>query len=392
MAIGMWRIARRVSARIIYYELKLANSHIPIANCQLLANSHIPNSNSPYAILVLHMTKPVILTGIRANNDLHIGNYFGAMKQFVELQNEHESYVFIADYHALTTVQDKALMSQGIIDVALDYLAIGLDPKKVVLFKQSDVPQVHELNWIFNCITTMPYLMRAHAYKDAEAKNKEINVGLFDYPLLMAADILIQDADLVPVGQDQKQHVEYARDTAQKFNNIFPLTSSGQATPIFKLPEPLILENVETVPGTDGRKMSKSYGNVIPLFATDEEIKKAVMSIPTDSKGVDEAKDPNESHIFAIHKLLLDGPKSEALTEEYRKGGLGYKEAKEDLIESLEAFIKPLREKRAMLASDLDTVFDILKEGGKRASMRAEKKMEEVRKLVGVDLNVAGLK
>ncbi len=228
---------------------------------------------------------------------MHIGNYFGAMKQFVDLQNEYDCHIFIADYHAITTVQDKEKLTQGIIDVALDYLAIGLDPKKVTLFKQSDIPQVAELAWIFNCITTVPYLMRAHAFKDAEAKNKEVSVGLFDYPILMASDILIQDADVVPVGQDQKQHVEYARDTAQKFNRVFGDT--------FKIPEPYIIETVETIPGTDGRKMSKSYGNVIPLFATDEEIKKAVMSIPTDSKGVAEPKNPYESNLFLIHKLFL---------------------------------------------------------------------------------------
>jgi tryptophanyl-tRNA synthetase len=161
--------------------------------------------------------KKILLSGVKPTGRVHIGNYFGAMKQFVTMQNDYDSYVFIADYHALTTVQDQGEMRRGILDVALDYLAIGLDPKKVILFKQSDLPQVHELNWIFNCLTTMPYLMRAHAYKDAEAKNKEVNVGLFDYPLLMAADILLQDADVVPVGQDQKQHVEYARDTAQIF-------------------------------------------------------------------------------------------------------------------------------------------------------------------------------
>jgi tryptophanyl-tRNA synthetase len=325
--------------------------------------------------------KKVLLSGVKPTGRVHIGNYFGAMKQFVEMQNEYESYVFIADYHAVTTVQNASELSQSIIDVALDYLAIGLDPKKVVLFKQSDVPQVHELTWIFNCITTMPYLMRAHAYKDAEAKNKEINVGVFDYPLLMASDILLQDADVVPVGQDQKQHVEYARDTAEKFNRIF---EAGKD--ILKIPAPLILKDVETVPGTDGRKMSKSYGNVIPLFATYEEIKKAVMSIPTDSKGVDESKNPEESNIFAIHKLLLNDAEKKALAERYTKGGMGYKEAKEGLIASLEAFIKPLREKRAMLAGDLETVFDILKEGGERASMRAEKKLEEVRKAVGVKI------
>jgi len=324
-------------------------------------------------------SKKILLSGVKPTGTVHIGNYFGAMKQFVEMQNDHESYVFIADYHALTTVQNKAKMSQGIIDVALDYLAIGLDPKKVVLFKQSDVPQVHELNWIFNCITTMPYLMRAHAYKDAEAKNKEINVGLFDYPLLMAADILMQDADVVPVGQDQKQHVEYARDTAQKFNNIF-------SSEIFKLPEPLILKNADVVLGTDGRKMSKSYDNVIPLFASYEEIKKAVMSIPTDSKGVAESKDPETNNIFNIHKLLLNEAEKEALAAKYKNGGMGYKEGKDSLIEALEALIKPMRERRAMLANDLESVFDILKEGGRRAALRAEKKMEKVREAVGVQI------
>jgi tryptophanyl-tRNA synthetase len=326
-------------------------------------------------------SKKILLSGVKPTGRVHIGNYFGAMKQFVEMQNDYESYVFIADYHAMTTVQNKAELAQGIIDVALDYLAIGLDPKKVVLFKQSDLPQVHELNWIFNCLTTMPYLMRAHAFKDAEAKNKEINVGLFDYPMLMAADILIQDADVVPVGQDQKQHVEYARDTAEKFNRIF-----GDKKEIFKMPEPLILKHVETVPGTDGRKMSKSYGNVIPLFATHEEIKKAVMSIPTDSKGVEEPKDPETNHVFAIHKLFLNEAEKQVLADKYRKGGMGYKEAKEGLIEALEAFIKPMRERRAMLAGDLDTVFDILKEGGKRASIRAEKKLKEIRQAVGVEI------
>ena len=329
-------------------------------------------------------SKKILLSGVKPTGTVHIGNYFGAMKQFVDLQNEYESYVFIADYHAMTTVQDKAKMSQGIIDVALDYLAIGLDPKKVVLFKQSDVPQVHELNWIFNCITTMPYLMRAHAYKDAEAKNKEINVGIFDYPLLMAADILLQDADVVPVGQDQKQHVEYARDTAQKFNNTFCEGKSDSG--IFKLPEPLILKAVDVVPGTDGRKMSKSYGNVIPLFATFDEIKKAVMNIPTDSKGVAEPKDIETNHIYNIHKLLLNEAERTVLTAKYTNGGMGYKEAKDSLIEALEAFIKPMRERRAMLANDLDTVFDILKEGGRRAALRAEKKMEKVREAVGVEI------
>jgi len=336
--------------------------------------------------------KKILLSGVKPTGRVHLGNYFGAMKQFLDLQDKFESYIFIADYHAMTTVQNKEELSQGIIDVALDYLAIGLDPKKVCLFKQSDIPEVHELTWIFNCLTTVPYLMRAHAFKDAEAKSKEVNVGLFDYPILMASDILIQDADVVPVGQDQKQHVEYARDTAQKFNRIFPSMAGQVAT--FKIPEPYILKDVETVIGTDGKKMSKSNGNIIPLFATDEEIKKAVMSIPTDSKGVDEPKNPDECNVFQIHKLLLEDPKpdgraSKKLTDlraKYEKGSLGYKEAKELLISDLMAFMGPIRIKREALAKDLGSVLEILKKGGEKARSRAEAKMKEVREKVGVEV------
>lgn len=323
-------------------------------------------------------SKKILLSGVKPTGRVHIGNYFGAMKQFVDLQDKYDCHIFIADYHAMTTVQSGKELSQAIIDVALDYLAIGLDPKKVTLFKQSDIPQVTELTWIFNCLTTVPYLMRAHAFKDAEAKNKEVSVGLFDYPILMASDILIQDSDIVPVGQDQRQHIEYARDIAQKFNNAYGET--------FKLPEPFILSEVETIVGTDGKKMSKSYGNIIPLFATDEEIKKAVMSIPTDSKGVAEPKNPDESNIYAIHKLFLNDDGRKVLREKYEKGGMGYKEAKELLIKDMSDFIKPMREKREMLAKDMETVLDILKEGGKRASIRVEKKMADVRKKVGVDV------
>jgi tryptophanyl-tRNA synthetase len=219
--------------------------------------------------------KKVLVSGIQPSGTIHIGNYFGAIKQFVDMQDKYDTRIFIADLHSITTVQDKDKLKSGTINVLLDYLACGLDPEKVVLFKQSDIPEVTELAWYFNCITTMPYLERATSYKDANQKAKEVTVGLFDYPILMAGDILIQDADIVPVGSDQKQHIEYARDTAQKFNNTF-----GE---IFKLPEAMILDSVAIVPGTDGRKMSKSYGNTIPLFGTDEEIKKAVMGIVTDS-------------------------------------------------------------------------------------------------------------
>jgi tryptophanyl-tRNA synthetase len=219
--------------------------------------------------------------------------------------------------------------------------------------------------------------MRAHAYKDAEAKNKEVNVGLFDYPILMASDILMYNADVVPVGLDQKQHIEIARDTAQKFNRIFGET--------FTVPEPMITEEVKTVPGTDGRKMSKSYGNVIGLFASDEEIKKAVMSIPTDSKGVDEPKDPTTCKVFAFHELV-GADNLEEVRKRYLKGGIGYKESKEILIDNLRAFIAPLRSRREEIARDPEMVMQILREGAEVARAQAKKMMEEVREKVGLNL------
>ncbi|MFA6251620.1 MAG: tryptophan--tRNA ligase [Candidatus Paceibacterota bacterium] len=322
--------------------------------------------------------KKRLLSGIQPSGDIHLGNYFGAIKQFVDLQNDYESFIFIADLHAITTIQDKDKLSKNILNVALDYLACGLDPEKVCLFKQSDVPIVTELMWYFNCITTVPYLERATAYKDAHLKAKEINVGLFDYPMLMAADILIYDSDVVPVGQDQKQHVEYARDTALKFNNIFGET--------FKIPESLIMKDVAIVPGIDGKKMSKSYKNTIPLFGTDEEIKKAVMKIVTDSKGTDESKDPDACNIFALHKLFLNEEDLKILREQYIKGGLGYKESKEMLYEEIINFIKPMRERRETYAKDLDEVRKILKNGAQKANKIVEEKMKIIRDNIGVNI------
>lgn len=319
--------------------------------------------------------KKTLLSGVKPTGDLHLGNYFGAMKQFVDLQDTYESYIFIANYHALTSVEDGERMKKLTMDLAIGYLAIGLDPKKVTLFLQSDVPEVTELCWIFNNLTTVPYLMRAHAYKDAEAKNKEVNVGLFDYPILMAADILMYGADVVPAGQDQKQHIEIARDTAQKFNRIFGDT--------FKVPEPLILEAVKTIPGTDGRKMSKSYNNGINLFASDEEIKKAVMSIPTDSKGIDEPKDPASCKVFAFHELLA-APDLEDVRMRYIKGGIGYKESKEILIKNMIAFIAPMRARREEIAKDPEAVLAILREGATKARALAKAKMQEVRTRTGL--------
>jgi tryptophanyl-tRNA synthetase len=320
------------------------------------------------------MSKRILLSGVKSTGRQHIGNYFGAMKQFVDLQNtdDYNCHFFLADYHTLNFIQDKEEMRRLTYELALDYLAIGLDPKKSIIFKQSDISAHTELAWIFNTIVTMPYLMRAHAFKDAEAKNKEINVGTFDYPVLMAADILLYDADVVPVGQDQKQHVEYARDIALKFNHIFK-------EEVFKLPKPLVLESVATVPGIDGRKMSKSYNNTIPLFASREEIQKAVMGIVTDSAGADSNGMP--INVYNIHKLF----KTEAELKPLYDANKGkYKALKEALIEDIDAFIKPMREKRAKLAMDEEAVLDILKEGAERAKEKADKKLLVVKKAIGV--------
>ncbi len=318
-------------------------------------------------VLKLHMPKKVLLSGVQPSGKPHIGNYFGAMKQFVDLQDEYQSHIFIADYHALHSLRNPKEMHDNIIGVLLDYLAIGLDPAKVTIYKQSDISEHTELCWIFDTVITMPYLMRAHAFKDAEAKNKEIDVGTFNYPVLMAADILLYGPDVVPVGADQKQHVEICRDIAEKFNNVYGET--------FKLPEPMILKEVATVPGTDGRKMSKSYKNTIPLFAEYEEIKKCVMSIVTDSE------ESVPKNVYAIHKLLR--PESE-LKEIYKEKAGKYKELKEMLVEDLEKFIAPLREKRKEFEKDIPRALAILKEGGEKAKKVASKKMEEVREKVGV--------
>jgi tryptophanyl-tRNA synthetase len=330
--------------------------------------------------------KKILLSGVKPTGRPHIGNYFGAMKQFVDLQNEYQAYIFIADLHALTTARDPKQLKQDTLDLVFDYLAIGLDPEKVTFFKQSDVLEHANLAWIFNCLTTMPYLARAHAYKDAEAKNKEVNVGLFDYPILMAADILLYDADVVPVGSDQKQHVEIARDTAEKFNYNYGDT--------FKLPEPLILDNVKTVTGLDGQKMSKSYGNTIPLFADAKELKRLVMTIKTDSKGVEEQKNPEECNVFALHKLFSaqgrsasgGTPTLEEIKRRYVEGGIGYKESKEILADNINAYLAPMREKREEIAQNPTRVVEILKKGAEIAQAKAKLKMADVRSKVGIDL------
>jgi len=314
--------------------------------------------------------KPVLVSGVKPTGDLHIGNYFGAMRQFVELTKEgkYRPYIFVADYHALNSMQDAEEMRRRTREIVMAYLAVGLDPKEVVFFKQSDVPAHTELAWIFDTITTMPYLMRAHAFKDAEAKSKEINVGTFNYPMLMASDILLYDAKVVPVGQDQKQHIEIARDTAEKFNRVFK-------TEVFTLPEPYILPDVAVVSGTDGQKMSKSYGNVIPLFGTHEELAKAVMSIVTDSSG------DRPKNVYQIHRLFRSEVNLDALYEEHRGN---YKALKETLIEDLDRYLAPMRAKYEELKNDSSIVDEVLEAGKREARAVSEAKMEQVRRAIGV--------
>ena len=315
---------------------------------------------------------PVLVSAIKPSGTLHIGNYFGAMRQQVELlrSGRYRAYIFVADYHALTTTQDAEAMRRHTRELVMAYLAVGLDPKEVVLFKQSDVPAHTELAWIFDTITTVPYLMRAHAFKDAEAKGREVTVGTFNYPILMAADILLYDAAVVPVGQDQKQHIEYARDTAEKFNRTFK-------EEVFALPEAYIMPEVAVVPGTDGEKMSKSHGNVIPLFSSREDLAARVMSIVTDSSGT------RPEHVYAIHKLVKS---EEELAPLYEANAGKYKALKDALIEDLDRFLTPMRERYAELEKDPSIAESVLHQGRQEARAVSEEKMEMVRKTIGVSV------
>ncbi len=316
--------------------------------------------------------KKRLVSGVKPTGRPHIGNYFGAMKQFVDLQDQYETFIFIADLHALNSIQDATTMRDLSRELVLDYLAIGLDPAKMTLFKQSSVPAHTQLTWIFDTLVTVPFMMRTHAYKDAVAKDIEPSMGLFNYPVLMASDILLYDADVVPVGKDQKQHIEYTRDIAGKFN--------FQYSELFKLPDELILEDVETVPGTDGQKMSKSYGNTIPLFGTDEEITKAVMSVATDSRGKDEEKNPDDLVLYQIHKLFNA---SDELKSQYRQG-LGYGDAKKMLIQDIISFVTPMRERRKKYEDDPKLVSEILLNGAMKANDIAMKKLMDVYEAIGL--------
>lgn len=400
------------------------------------------------------MNTQILVSGIQSSGKLHIGNYFGAIKQNVELGNSgnYAAYVFIADYHSMTSLTDAHERRENTLDAACTYLACGLNPSKVALFRQSDIPEVHELTWILNTLTPMPMLMLAHAFKDKISKNsssdiddlsiderikldilneiqiskygkinqvtngeeyraiqeevdslfnnlqkdeylrrieemrsltlsikyKNINVGLFDYPVLMASDILIYGAHIVPVGKDQEQHIEIARELAGKYNRAY-----GE---FFHMPKAYIKEEVATVPGVDGTKMSKSKNNHIPLFATDEEIRKKVMTIVTDSARPEEPKNPDENNIYQIHKLFLTKEEDDALRARYTEGGLGYKEAKELCAESIIRFVSPMREKYDYYKSHPEEVEAILARGAEQARAEARKTLDAVRKATGLGM------
>ena len=317
-----------------------------------------------------------ILSGIQPSGRPHLGNYLGAMRQHIEMQKDYECYLFIADLHALTTVKDPAKMRQQTLDIALAYLALGLDPAKTVFFKQSDLSEHAELCWILDCLATMPFLERAHAWKDAQQKGKkEITVGLFNYPILQAADILLYQPDLVPVGQDQKQHIEMTRDLATTFNHSFGET--------FKIPEPQIKEEVAIVPGTDGQKMSKSYGNTIDIFAPESELKKQVMGIITDSTALEDPKDPETCTVYKLYKLLATPAETKALAAKYKAGNFGYGDAKKILLAKILDHFSSARTRYNKLKEDESSIWKILDNGAIRAKKIAGTTLDEVKVRVG---------
>ncbi len=317
-----------------------------------------------------------ILSGITSSGECHIGNYFGAIRQHVEFQEKGEAIYFIADYHSMTVVRDANERRRLVREVALDYLACGLDPKRAVLYRQSDLPEVCELTWILTSVTPMGLLERSHAYKDKVAQGLPVDHGLFAYPVLMAADILIYGSDLVPVGQDQKQHLEMTRDMAQRFNHIY-------GSEVFQLPEPWILEDVAVVPGIDGRKMSKSYDNTIRMFWPEKRIRKAVMAVVTDSTPVEDPK-PTDTTLFQLWSLMAGESDREEMFARARAGGLGYGEVKKDLLGRLLELFGPMREKREELAKRPDDIEDIFASGARRAREMAAPVVAAARDAAGL--------
>ncbi|MFN1833943.1 tryptophan--tRNA ligase [Balneola sp. MJW-20] len=322
-----------------------------------------------------------ILSGIQPSGKLHIGNYFGAIRQHIAMQEQQgDSFYFIANYHSLTSLNDGKTLEEYTLDVALDYLALGLDPEKATFFAQSDVPQVTELAWILGTLCPVSLMEKGVSYKDKVAAGLNPNIGLFTYPILQAADILIYHSDIVPVGEDQKQNIEITRDLAGKFNHTY-------GDEYLKLPEEHIVKSVAIVPGTDGRKMSKSYNNTIEIFAEGKALKKKVMSIQTDSTPLEDPKDPDTDNVFALIKLFADKSKQDEIAGKYRAGGYGYGHAKKELLELITEYFGDAREKRRELEKNLDYVRDVLKTGGEKARSRAEEVMQPVREVTGIVRN-----
>jgi tryptophanyl-tRNA synthetase len=313
-----------------------------------------------------------VLSGIQPSGTLHIGNYFGMMKPMIEYQETSDLFAFIVNYHALTTVHDAELLKKNTDEALIDFVSLGLDPDKCTLWVQSDIPEVQELTWILSCVTPMGLLERAHSYKDKTAKGIAPSHGLFAYPVLMTSDILIMNADVVPVGKDQKQHVEMARDIAEKFNHIYGET--------FTLPEPEIPEEVGAVPGTDGQKMSKSYGNTIPIFGEEADIKKIVMGVVTDSKAVEEPKEET-SVVYQLYKLFAP---NDEFGKNFLAGGVGYGDMKKKLFEVIWEFFKDARERREELLKNPDLIEEIRKKGAAKARLIAMRMVEDVRNKVGL--------
>ncbi len=317
-----------------------------------------------------------VLSGIQPSGTLHIANYFAMMKPMIRFQEEHDLFCFIVNYHALTSVNDGNELRNNTMEAALDFLALGLDPEKSYFWVQSDIPEVTELTWILSCNTSLGLLERSHSYKDKVAKGIVPNAGLYTYPVLMAADILLYNAEIIPVGKDQKQHIEITRDIAERFNNQF-----GN---IFVLPEPLISDDIAVIPGIDGQKMSKSYNNTINIFEDEKTLKKKIMKIVTDSTPVEDPKDPEKCNIFALYKLFADNDKIEILRDKYIKGGTGYGEVKKELFELILEYFKPYKNRREELKNDIGEVYNILKKGAQKTREVAVETLDQVKKAVGI--------
>jgi tryptophanyl-tRNA synthetase len=317
-----------------------------------------------------------VLSGIQPTGRFHWGNYFGAIRQYIDLQHDNEGYYFIANLHALTSIRDRAALEALTLDAALDLLALGLDPAQATIFVQSDVPEVSELCWLLLSGAPMGLLERCHAYKDKRARGLPASAGLFTYPVLMAADILAYDSDVVPVGEDQVQHIEVSRDLAGSFNERFGET--------FVLPRPKLLEGAAKVPGTDGEKMSKSYGNTIELFEDPKSIRKKIMRIKTDSRPPEQAKEPEGDRLFSLYRLFANDQQQAEMAAKYRRGGFGYGEVKQALADAAERWFEPARARRAELCAHPDQVRDILADGARRARRQAAEVLSRAQKACGV--------